>query len=263
MREKYPSNEKSLPVAAEARISIETPENVEFQFDLAGGGSRFLAVLIDTVIQVSVAVPLVFALFFSSSLPALEGFAFILIGVLVFLWNGYFVFFEILWHGQSPGKRIFGMRVVKDEGIPISALDSVVRNAVRVVDFLPMGYLVGALSVFLTSKHKRLGDFAAGTLVVKERMAISAEEMEIRTAAMEREPTLKIENLDRLEGDEIHFLRKFVGRSVRLDPEVREEIESNFAERLRSKVELIEGDPESDAHFIEDVYLTLIRQGDR
>ena len=82
---------------------------------------------------------------------------------------GYFVFFEVIWHGQTPGKRWVGLRVIKEGGYPLGFVDSVIRNVVRLADFLPAYYMLGAIVMFIDPRSRRLGDLAAGTLVVRER----------------------------------------------------------------------------------------------
>ena len=81
---------------------------------------------------------------------------------------GYYMIFEIATNGQSPGKRVLGLRVIKAQGYPISFSDSAIRNIVRIVDMLPFAYGVGLLTMLLNKNWQRLGDLAAGTLVVKE-----------------------------------------------------------------------------------------------
>ena len=81
---------------------------------------------------------------------------------------GYFMLFEILWSGQTPGKRLVGVRVIRENGYPIRPIDAVIRNLVRVVDWLPGIYGVGVLTMLLNKRSKRLGDFASGTIVVRE-----------------------------------------------------------------------------------------------
>jgi uncharacterized RDD family membrane protein YckC len=244
----------------EARVTVETPEQVELQLDLAGAGSRFLAILIDSLIQILILVPLAFGLAFTLAIPEMVGLAVVLIIVVVFFWNGYFVLFEVLWHGQTPGKKAFHLRVVKDDGVPITALDALIRNVVRLVDFLPMGYMIGAVSVFLTRRHKRLGDFAAGTLVVKEGLAATSAGLEARASLVDREPECSLAGIERLEGDEITFLKEFLARGERLPEESRRVVERNLAGRLREKVQVRSGEEPSDRGFLEEVYLALTRE---
>lgn len=164
-------------------LSVETPENVVFGYEVAGIGSRFLAALVDSTIilvleiVVSVAATLVavnvFARFFQDNETATL-WLLALGGLLAFalLW-GFYIFFELAWNGQSPGKRWAGLRVIRADGTPITLTESIVRNLVRLVDFMPGYYGVGVVVMFLDGRARRLGDLAAGTLVVHDRPALT------------------------------------------------------------------------------------------
>jgi uncharacterized RDD family membrane protein YckC len=174
-------------------LSISTPENVAFGYDVAGIGSRFLAAVVDTliilVLQVVVnltLLALVLSLFrdrldFDS--PAV-GWLIAAFGLIAFafFW-GYYIFFEMLWNGQSPGKRWAGLRVIRTDGTPITLAESIVRNLVRIVDFLPAYYGVGVVTMFVNGQSRRLGDLAAGTLVVRDRATVTLESLAARPAA--------------------------------------------------------------------------------
>ncbi len=157
-------------------IQIRTPENVVFGFRLAGFASRLVAAAIDYAI-VSFLIGIVVsglgfaALLFGIALPGAGDLlssgmvALLIVGVFAILF-GYFLFFELVWNGQTPGKRAVGIRVVQDHGAGITFGDSLVRNLVRVADALPGLYALGGLTLLLSSRNKRLGDHAAGTIVV-------------------------------------------------------------------------------------------------
>src|SRR5438309_6964131 len=144
---------------------ILTTEKVPFTYRVAGMGSRFLAWLIDALLMSL----LVFGgLLAGSVLDALRpglGTAVFLVGMFVVTW-GYFLFFEWLWHGQTPGKRLLGIRVIQWRGTGIAFYQAAVRNILRVVDSLPFFYAVGIAVAACNRLQRRLGDFAAGTLVV-------------------------------------------------------------------------------------------------
>jgi uncharacterized RDD family membrane protein YckC len=147
---------------------VETPEHVRFRYRVAGPVRRVLAYLIDFLIR-GLAL-LVFALvvelaFGHSAKEASTG---IILLVFFLLEWGYYVVFETVGAGASPGKRALSLRVVKEEGYPISFLDSVLRNLLRAADFLPAGYLLGLLSMVADVRFRRLGDRVAGTMVVVE-----------------------------------------------------------------------------------------------
>ena len=166
-------------------LVIETPEHVELNFALATIGNRFLACAIDHAIQViSFIIIYVIARSLSSSLRAAEKILFndargmslwivalmIVAGFLIFF--GYFIFFETIWSGQTPGKRWLKLRVIQDDGRPINFFAALTRNLIRFADmFVQPFYSVGIISVFASERAKRLGDFVANTVVVKERVA--------------------------------------------------------------------------------------------
>lgn len=156
------------------QLSIDTPELVSIEMPLAGIGSRFVAVLIDMLIWIACTV-LIFLLLVEF-LPAISAFnkitaqwAVAIYLFLIFLFNwGYFTLFEALWNGQTPGKKIAKIRVIQISGRGISLFESMARNFIRYVDQLPGFYVVGVIAVFSSRQHQRLGDLAAGTLVVRD-----------------------------------------------------------------------------------------------
>ena len=152
-------------------LSVETPEQIKISYSVAGIGSRFYAALIDIAILLPVLIAGYYVVIraildlderFGNWLAALAG-----IATFVLQW-GYYMIFEIATNGQSPGKRALGLRVIKVQGYPISFSDSAIRNIVRIVDMLPFAYGIGLLTMLLNKNWQRLGDLAAGTLVVKE-----------------------------------------------------------------------------------------------
>jgi uncharacterized RDD family membrane protein YckC len=154
---------------------IETPENVELEQRLAGIGSRFMAGVIDGLILtgMSIAVFIVFsALSMLDPFEAQLGLGTALFAVAIFLlfW-GYFVFFEYRTNGQTPGKKTMRIRVVREGGMPITFRDVAVRNLLRIVDSFPSMIIsvIGGVVMFATKKCQRLGDLAAGTVVVSEQ----------------------------------------------------------------------------------------------
>ncbi len=166
----------------ERNIEVSTPESIAFSYELAGLGSRFLAVALDLMIQLAVLVAgvTVVSLAASTAQKALlryhipsalseSLFMATIIFALFFLFFGYFIFFEAFWDGLTPGKRALGIRVMRDEGYPIDFMSSFIRNLIRCLEFGLGFYLLSAASALLSQENKRLGDFAAGTIVVRER----------------------------------------------------------------------------------------------
>ncbi len=162
------------------QLTIDTPEQVSIRFPLAGMGSRFLAILIDTLLQIAayIVLVLVFLLVVSAAPKSGSGqlshnsekwMVAILILVHFVMYWGYFTLFEAFWNGQTPGKKLFKIRVIQESGRQITFFEAMIRNLIRVIDMLPSFYLVGVIAMACNRRHKRLGDLAAGTLVVHER----------------------------------------------------------------------------------------------
>jgi len=152
-------------------LFIATPERVSLAYQLSGLGSRSVAQLIDVLLLTVALVALLLAIS-AARLGSLLGN--LLTALLVFaILNGYFVFFEGLWSGQTPGKRVMRLRVVSEAGQPITFEQSLTRNLVRNFDFIPFGYGIGLVALFANGRGKRLGDLAAGTVVVRERPGVS------------------------------------------------------------------------------------------
>ena len=150
--------------------AIRTPENVAFEFELAGVGSRAVAWFLDVLIMGLMIV--VASCIFSMLAPALGGFAMALLFIAIFLVQWWYsALFEWWLGGQTLGKKAVGLRTLQERGVRITFLQAVVRNLVRVVDLLPGLYFVGGVSALLDRSGRRLGDLAAGTIVVRERRA--------------------------------------------------------------------------------------------
>ena len=157
------------------QLSIETPELVAIEMPLAGIGSRFIALLVDYLIWGAGFLLLFFLAVLL--LPGIHAFSKIsaqwavaIAVFIVFLLNwGYFTLFEAFWNGRTPGKRVARIRVIQRTGQAIGLFESMARNFVRYIDQFPFFYAVGVVCVFVTKQHQRLGDLAAGTLVVRDR----------------------------------------------------------------------------------------------
>ncbi|KGP74138.1 RDD family protein [Pontibacillus yanchengensis] len=158
------------------QVNIKTPEHVSLQYKLAGLGSRASAQIIDTIIIALMYIGLIVSVNYINTggvatTPNLTS-NFLIAIVILFIFSiywGYFFLFELFMGGKTPGKKLFGIRVIHENGQSATALSLLIRNLLRIVDFLPAYYFVGMLMIFLHSKHKRLGDLVAGTIVVHER----------------------------------------------------------------------------------------------
>jgi uncharacterized RDD family membrane protein YckC len=170
----------SATIATEETLVIETPERVPLHFALASIGNRFLACALDHAIQVLTLLLILLSGLALASLASWENslesapkWVYAVMILLVFLiFTGYFAFFEWLWSGQTPGKRWLKLRVIREDGRPITFWEASVRNLIRTLDMMPVPfYSVGLISVFVTSRDQRVGDMVAGTVVVREREA--------------------------------------------------------------------------------------------
>lgn len=148
-----------------ATLSIRTPEGIAFDLLLAGIVPRFLGWLVDVAAVMMLASITGKLLSLLAILPSLQLF---LTPILYFIvWIGYGIFFEWIWRGQTPGKRLFGMRVMDVEGLRLQFSQVAIRNILRAVDALPAFYLLGGIVCCLNTKCQRLGDIAANTIVVR------------------------------------------------------------------------------------------------
>jgi len=161
--------------------TIDTPEQVGLEYSVAGIGSRFVAVLLDSLILFAFFVAEILAMVAISAAAATTGngsalssagkwfLAFVVFLNFAVAW-GYFALFEAYWQGQTPGKRVMKIRVIKDSGRQITLFEALARNLLRVVDYLPGFYLVGLITMLCNKRSQRLGDLVAGTMVVHERL---------------------------------------------------------------------------------------------
>lgn len=167
-------------------LVVSTPERVAFQYEVAGIGSRFLAQFVDMLV---ISVVLLIITILAASVAGFfnAGTVAVLIELLFgfVLLAGYFLISEAAWNGQTLGKRAVRLRVVGDQGQPLTLSQSAIRNLVRVVDFLPVLYGVGVVTMFVNRRAKRLGDFAAGTLVVRDRERINLYDLSSQVAKAE------------------------------------------------------------------------------
>lgn len=201
-------------------LTIDTPENVVFGYELAGIGSRFMAALVDTFfILILEAVLTVTALFIMVQVGGeiVAWFIAVLILLALAFLIGYYIFFELLWNGQSPGKWWLGLRVIRNDGKPIGFVESLIRNLVRLIDFLPGAYGGGVLVMFSHSQSCRLGDLAAGTLVVYDQGEITLESLHPAGATPSlASPLLADLPLDKLTAQDLLVVQHFLLRQGEL-----------------------------------------------
>jgi uncharacterized RDD family membrane protein YckC len=248
-----PSDPAAYDPAAGEKLIIETPEQTSIEFPLAGIGSRFLAVLIDTLIQFAVLIVLGLIFVglgfsfsiagFGQSSTAAVWISAILIFVYFLLMYGYFMLFESIWNGQTPGKRLTHIRVIKDSGQPITAIDAVARNLLRLVDQLPIAYGIGVLCAWISPQSKRLGDYVAGTVVVHEK---PFETVAPQWDAPAQSATHQY-GANRLTPEEFALVETFLSRRGALEAGVRYDTAAGIVRRIESKLTLPpEGKPSAE-----------------
>jgi uncharacterized RDD family membrane protein YckC len=217
-------------VQLDDRITIATPEGVAIEMVLAGLGSRFLARLLDSVIQLAVIV----ALALGVSAAGTPGIALAAVFVIVFLVVfAYDVVFETLNNGRTIGKVAAGIRVVGKMGEPEGFVASAVRNIARIVDFLPVFYLVGTISIVATEHDQRLGDLAAGTVVVRDRFPGLAQPPAPITVTPD---AVAAWDVSAIRPDEVQAIRRFLDRRLALRWPARSYFATDLANRVGPRV---------------------------
>lgn len=168
------------PVGGEGSegMVVATPERVAFEYEVAGLGSRFLAQLIDLTLLIVVFIGMLFVVAFTGRALGDPNLTVLLVILLSFvLFVGYFPVCEGIWSGQTIGKRALRIRVLGDRGEPVTLVQVAIRNLIRIVDFMPMFYGIGLITLFIQGGGKRLGDFAAGTIVGRERGRVRLKDL--------------------------------------------------------------------------------------
>lgn len=238
------------------QLNIDTPELVDIEMPLAGIGSRFVALLIDSLIWA--AALLVLVLLFYFVLPGISAFsnlseqwatAIVIFAIFLLNW-GYFTLFEAFWNGRTPGKRVIRIRVIQRSGRAIGLFESMARNFVRYVDIQPFPlYAVGVIAMFATRQHQRLGDLAAGTLVVRDRAeetplwseagprTFTAQSFAPRTPAPEPHMayTLPVTGVAKLTAADLEVLEGFFARRLEMSLETRAALAERIAAAIRAK----------------------------
>ncbi len=247
--------------------AVETPEVVTIEYQIAGVGSRCLAATVDTLLILLLhaalgAVIVAVAVAAGRLTQALDGLLLALWAALAFaLYWGYYLAFDLSWSGQSPGRRLLGLRVVREGGRPIDFSASAIRNLIRPVDFLPFFYGLGVLVMFADPRSRRLGDLAAGTLVVREGPALSLEALARGAAPAPVPPRAPdapdapmLPNLHLARRADYELAERFLRRRDELGRERRARLAHDLAAGLRARLALPPGgDPERFVeHFVRE-----------
>jgi uncharacterized RDD family membrane protein YckC len=246
--------------------SIETPELVGLDVPLAGIGSRCLALLVDYAVQAGLFALGISGLYLmgralrdrafeysSTYTPSPRWIVAILILIPFLLHWAYFALFEAFWNGRTPGKRLMRLRVMHQTGRSLTFLEALTRNLIRTVDAAPVFYAVGLISVFVTSRNQRLGDLAAGTLVIHEapsevslwngsaaRSITAAHFGDVRVAVSHSPASgLPADALGRLLPRDLIAVDKFLNRRLDLPLTVRAELAARLAAQLRARTGLV------------------------
>jgi uncharacterized RDD family membrane protein YckC len=205
---------------------------VPLELVLAGLGSRLIAAILDASIQAVLLITT--SLIFTA--VSVNGFVQAAFSILVFLiLFGYDVAFEVANAGRTPGKMATGLRVLRRDGRPVDFLTSAVRNILRVVDFLPVFYVVGTVMIVVTRQHQRLGDVAAGTIVVRERRAIMPA-VPLPPQATLPDGSYLAWDVSGVSADELATVRRFLERRYSLTAPARNQLGWELSSRLRHKV---------------------------
>lgn len=224
-------------------IRIQTPESVDLAYEPVGLGSRFQAAFLDGLIQLG-AVIVIGLLMLATGIVTGWG-KFELLGNITFailllllglLFGVYKMLFEAIWNGQTPGKRMAGIRVVRANGLPVTFLQVVIRNLMRIVDYLPGWYALGSLCLLFSKQHQRLGDMAAGTVVVRDRKAAAP----VVPVSLNREASVDLERLTeharRLTEADLAPVRSFLQRRNQIQIEHRTRIAWQLSDSLAAKM---------------------------
>jgi len=239
---------------SEDRVTIETPEHVVFDYELAGLGSRIIAALVDIMVVLLILLGLfLITLLFSSGIQGFGPWAVAFSAVAAFLtfW-GYPIFFEILWKGQTPGKRSLKMRVIQEGGYSLTPQVVIVRNLMRLVDFLPAGYCLGLLVMMVNKRYKRIGDLVAGTIVIRDRSSSAALPQRRKFTAIpegleEKVADLRRAGVHRLDGNQVQLIRNFMERRASLHADARLRLADQLAMTVSEQLQI---PPERGERFL-------------
>ena len=254
------------------RVTLQTPESVELEFTLAGIGNRAYALLIDYLVWSIILIGFFIAwvIFSSQLLEAIENFVgsskqlrlwLVAIQLLItfFIYVGYFVIFETLWQGQTPGKRFVKIRVIRDDGRPVSLQQSTLRSLLRPVDDL---FFLGVFFIVFGKREKRLGDWVAGTLVIQEERPVVSSSFPVSKEAETLANQLLSEaDLAAMLAEDFAVIREYLQRRAAMIPEARAELSRQLAHQIKDIIALEKVPKGVTANqFLEAVYLAYQQQ---
>jgi uncharacterized RDD family membrane protein YckC len=234
------------------KLTIDTPEQVHLEFALAGVGSRFMAILLDSIIQTLLYLAVFWGTVLIASGPLGRlterwAVALAIFAGFVIYW-GYYALFESFWKGQTPGKKWAGIRVIKDSGRPITPFEAAARNLIRLVDFMPSFYAVGLVTMLLNQKHRRVGDYVAGTLVVHETSDRESA-LFFNTPANSQ---FAIPQASQLTLQEAELIETFLARRLDIPPEIRQQSGQRIADMVSARLGITpDARPSDNENFLE------------
>lgn len=253
-------------------ITIRTPESIELEFVLAGIGSRAVALIVDYIclgigiLALSVLYSFVLIQLFSLesvlsiSTETIQLWVTAVFLVLLFaVYIGYFVLFETLWFGQSPGKRYTKIRVIREDGQPERIMQATLRSLLRPVDDI---LFLGFFCILLTPQEKRIGDWLAGTLVVQVDASPSGKVTIPERSQAIGQDLLALVDMAKLSPDDLATIRDFLQRRTTLSPKAKHQVSDQLARRYRDQIGLEQLPTEMTTDtFLEALYWAYQRQG--
>lgn len=256
------------------RFTLHTPESVELEFTLAGIGNRAYALLIDYIIFGLILILFLIGILIFNSvlletiaklLGSTNGLELWLIAVQAlmgfFIYVGYFVFFETVWSGQTPGKRYVKIRVIRDDGRPVRLQQSTLRALLRPFDDL---FFIGVFLIVFNQREKRLGDLVGGTLVIQEQQPMTTAALKVSTSAQSLAKKLLIEaDISSLLPEDFAVIREYLQRREAMIPNARNELSKQLASQVKQIIALDKLPAKVDANvFLEAVYQAYQQQFD-
>ena len=224
--------------------TVKTPEQVDISYTVAGLGTRFLALVVDMILQYILLLVLFLSLAMLFGANTSEDFAewyiaFIIISVAL-VTGGYFIFFELLLKGRTPGKALLKLRVVRKDGRAADVSGILIRNLIRIIDYLPLFYAVGMITIFINKDCRRLGDIVGGTVVIAEGKKVSLGSVLAISSAQ----------TNTLSDKEYAIIRDFIERSKGMAPESKSKLAAGIALPLYDRFNIPQDERGAPEHFL-------------
>lgn len=227
-------------------IHIQSSELFFLENELADIGSRAFAYIIDLVIRILIVI--LFIAIFTANLAITAPLYKLFLPLIFIWWNGYFVLFEMIFAGKTPGKKVAGIRTIRTDGSALSLLDSCIRNILRLIDSLPLGYVLAFPVMMLDRHNRRIGDIVANTIVIHDRSSNKSMKVFLDNTIIESQPreNIVLKGIDRLSQQDRLIIKNLYSRFSSMKPGVeKDQIMNKFYDIMASKIS-IEGtiDPE-------------------